>query len=30
MVTKYQAGYAQEDLREWSDTASLVRVDWPA
>ena len=30
MVAKYQAGYAQEDLREWSDTASLVRMDWPA
>jgi deazaflavin-dependent oxidoreductase (nitroreductase family) len=30
MVAKYQAGFAQEDLREWSDTASLVRVDWPA
>jgi hypothetical protein len=30
MVAKYQAGYAQEDLRDWSDTASLVRVDWPA
>ena len=30
MVAKYQPGYAQEDLREWSDTASLVRVDWPA
>ncbi len=30
MVAKYQAGYAQEDLREWSDTASLVRVDWPS
>ena len=29
MVAKYQASYAQEDLREWSDTASLVRVDWP-
>lgn len=29
MVAKYQAGYAQEDLREWSETASLVRVDWP-
>ena len=30
MVAKYQAGYAQEDLRDWSDTALLVRVDWPA
>jgi hypothetical protein len=30
MVAKYQPGYAQEDLREWSDTAALVRVDWPA
>jgi deazaflavin-dependent oxidoreductase (nitroreductase family) len=30
MVAKYQPGYAQEDLREWSETASLVRVDWPA
>ncbi len=30
MVAKYQPSYAQEDLREWSDTASLVRVDWPA
>jgi len=30
MVAKYQAGYPQEDLREWSRTASLVRIDWPA
>ena len=29
MVAKYQAGYAQEDLRDWSETASLVRVEWP-
>lgn len=29
MVAKYQAGYAQEDLREWSETASLVRIEWP-
>ena len=29
MVAKYQPGYGQEDLREWSETASLVRVDWP-
>ena len=30
MVAKYQPGYGGEDLREWSETAWLVRVDWPA
>lgn len=30
MVAKYQASYPQEDLREWSRTASLVRIAWPA
>ena len=29
MVAKYQTGY-ENDLREWGETASLVRVDWPA
>ena len=29
MVAKYQTGY-DNDLQEWSETASLVRVDWPA
>lgn len=29
MVAKYQATYLQEDLSEWSRTASLVRVGWP-
>ena len=29
MVAKYQAGY-ENDLREWADTASLVRVEWAA
>jgi deazaflavin-dependent oxidoreductase (nitroreductase family) len=30
MVAKYQAGYPQEDLTDWSETATLVRVEWPA
>jgi len=30
MVAKYQAGYPQEDLTEWSRTTALVRVGWPA
>ncbi|HLB39808.1 MAG TPA: nitroreductase family deazaflavin-dependent oxidoreductase [Actinomycetota bacterium] len=29
MVAKYQARYPQEDLREWSETASVVRIEWP-
>lgn len=29
MVAKYQTGY-ENDLQEWAETASLVRVDWPA
>jgi len=29
MVAKYQTGY-ENDLQEWGETASLVRVDWPA
>jgi hypothetical protein len=29
-VAKYQAGYPQEDLRAWSETASVVRIEWPA
>ncbi len=28
MVAKYQAGYG-EDLARWSETAWLVRIDWP-
>jgi hypothetical protein len=28
MVAKYQAGYA-EDLDRWSQTAWLVRIEWP-
>jgi deazaflavin-dependent oxidoreductase (nitroreductase family) len=30
MVAKYQAGYPHEDLTDWSETAVLVRVEWPA
>lgn len=30
MVAKYQPGDGQGDLRGWSETAWLVRVDWPA
>ena len=29
MVAKYQSGY-ENDLREWADTAALVRVEWAA
>jgi deazaflavin-dependent oxidoreductase (nitroreductase family) len=29
MVAKYQAGY-EEPLKDWSERASLVRVEWPA
>jgi len=29
MVAKYQAGYPQEDLTDWSREASLVRIEWP-
>jgi len=29
IVAKYQPGYSGEDLRGWSETAWLVRVDWP-
>jgi len=29
MVAKYQTGY-ENDLHDWGETASLVRVDWPA
>jgi deazaflavin-dependent oxidoreductase (nitroreductase family) len=29
MLAKYQAGYPQEDLLLWSETASLVRIEWP-
>ena len=29
MVAKYRTGY-ENDLREWADTASLVRVEWAA
>jgi deazaflavin-dependent oxidoreductase (nitroreductase family) len=29
MAAKYQAGYA-EDLDRWSQTAWLVRIEWPA
>jgi deazaflavin-dependent oxidoreductase (nitroreductase family) len=28
MMAKYQAGYA-EDLDRWSQTAGLVRIEWP-
>jgi deazaflavin-dependent oxidoreductase (nitroreductase family) len=28
-VAKYQTSY-EDDLQGWSETASLVRVDWPA
>ena len=29
MVAKYQPGY-EENLAEWSERASLVRIEWPA
>ena len=29
MIAKYQAGYG-EDLRSWSETGWLARVEWPA
>jgi deazaflavin-dependent oxidoreductase (nitroreductase family) len=29
MVAKYQTGYPQEDLTDWSREASLVRIEWP-
>ena len=28
MVSKYQPGYAGEDLSDWSREAALVRIEW--